>query len=227
LTNTFQANGSSLRKCGLEFRLEEIVRAGVELARSGAGADGWVLGDIGPFPPEEAPDTLPLLLNVFQKTDAVLFETFSDCDVLGRILDWTETRSLPILFSATYRKTRGVLETACGLPPREVARAAEELGVAAVGVNCGLDIDMDDACAILREYRRATNLPLFARPNAGTPTRQGKRWLYPRSAEDMARKIPALVEAGARMIGGCCGTAPRYIAEFRKMIEQGRDAVKP
>ena len=68
---------------------------------------------------------------------------------------------------------------------------------------------------MLARYRRETDLPLFARPNAGTPGPDGN---YPRSAEQMASKLPRLTAAGARMVGGCCGTTPRHVAAFRAAL---------
>ena len=100
--------------------------------------------------------------------------------------------------------------------PEWFAQRAKKWGVAALGVNCGRDIDMSDIIEIIRRYRQETDLPLFARPNAGTPTKQDGRWVWPHSAESMAARLPELMEAGACMIGGCCGTTPEYIAAFRR-----------
>jgi 5-methyltetrahydrofolate--homocysteine methyltransferase len=61
---------------------------------------------------------------------------------------------------------------------------------------------------------------LFARPNAGTPQLRGKRWIYPRTPDSMAAQLPELLEAGATMIGGCCGTTPEHIAAFRPVIDR-------
>jgi 5-methyltetrahydrofolate--homocysteine methyltransferase len=95
---------------------------------------------------------------------------------------------------------------------------AEQNGVAALGVNCGRDIGMDEVIEIIRRYRQVTKLPLFARPNAGTPQREGERWVYPQTPEMMAERLPELFEAGATMVGGCCGTTPEHIAAFRRML---------
>jgi 5-methyltetrahydrofolate--homocysteine methyltransferase len=78
---------------------------------------------------------------------------------------------------------------------------------------------MDEMIDILRRYRRETDLPLFARPNAGTPTRRAGRWVYPRSPEAMAGRLPELLEAGVSMVGGCCGTTPAHIAAFRRIVD--------
>jgi len=90
----------------------------------------------------------------------------------------------------------------------------------ALGVNCGRDIGMEDVIEIIRRYRNVTDLPLFARPNAGTPKRVGKRWVYPHTPAAMAARLPELLEAGVAMLGGCCGTTPEHIAAFRPIVEQ-------
>jgi methionine synthase I (cobalamin-dependent) len=111
------------------------------------------------------------------------------------------------------------LRTFRGLTPEEGARRAAALGVAALGVNCGREIEMADCAEILRRYRAVTDLPLFARPNAGTPTKDKERLFYPRTPEEMAGGLPAILAAGAALVGGCCGTTPAHIAAFRAVSE--------
>jgi methionine synthase I (cobalamin-dependent) len=96
----------------------------------------------------------------------------------------------------------------------------KQFGVAGIGVNCGRDIGMDEVIEITRRHRQVTDLPLFARPNAGTPTRVGERWAYPHTPEKMASRLPELLEAGVTMVGGCCGTTPQHIAAFRPFIDE-------
>ena len=81
---------------------------------------------------------------------------------------------------------------------------------------------MEDVIEIIRRYRAVTNLPLFAPPNAGTPARSGDAWSYPHTPDAMAAHLPALIEAGVTMIGGCCGTTPATIAAFRQVIDADR-----
>src|SRR5439155_108011 len=88
----------------------------------------------------------------------------------------------------------------------------ESINRAALGVNCGREIGMSEIIQIVRRYRQVTDLPLFARPNAGTPERSAKRWLHPQTPADMAARLPELLETGLAMIGGCCGTTPAHIA---------------
>jgi methionine synthase I (cobalamin-dependent) len=228
LTNTFQANPTALERHGLLERLDAINRAGLDLARSAAGPDRFVLASIGPLSnlhartrPRSA-DWYPRYLPPLLTADAVLLETFSGQEELdsARLLVQLapKPRDVPVFFSLAYlREGRRGLCTRDGLRPEEHAHWAAQHGAAALGVNCGRDIGMDDIIEIIQRYRRETDLPLFARPNAGTPVRAGDRWAYPHTPEQMAR-LPELLEAGVRMIGGCCGTTPEHIAAFRPVV---------
>jgi methionine synthase I (cobalamin-dependent) len=145
--------------------------------------------------------------------DGLLLETCSSPAALAAIefvlhrVAWAS--EVPLLLSLTYHVVAGVAVTFSGHRPETFARHAARHGVAALGVNCGKDIDVPTMAAILRRYRGETDLPLFARPNAGTPRPDGS---YPLSAADMAAGAAELVEAGAVMVGGCCGTTPGHIA---------------
>lgn len=229
LTNTFQANPANLGRFGQEDRLEEINRYAVWLARKAAGLSRFVLGDIGPI---LAPDgrteftdyeALGRVLASLDRVDGLLLETHSSPRALSAVqyafhrIAEVET---PLLLSLSYHRPHGgQLVTFSGHAPETFARHAERHGVAALGVNCGRDIGMDDIIEIIRRYRAETDLPLFARPNAGTPIKQGDRWIYPYTPEAMATRLPELLEAGVSMIGGCCGTTPAHIAAFRMAID--------
>jgi 5-methyltetrahydrofolate--homocysteine methyltransferase len=78
---------------------------------------------------------------------------------------------------------------------------------------------MDEIINIVRRYRQETDLPLFARPNAGTPVRQGEGFVYPQTPQTMAGRLWGLLQAGVCMVGGCCGTTPEHITAFRKVVD--------
>jgi 5-methyltetrahydrofolate--homocysteine methyltransferase len=229
LTNTFQSNPPQLARFDLADRLEEINRQALWLARKAAGRSRFALADIGPIldaaGKTEFADykALARVLTSLDGADGFLFETCSSPRAL-RAVQYAFHRvtevETPLLLSLSYRRTpSGELVTHSGHTPETYARHAESHGVAALGVNCGRDIGMEEIIAIIRRYRRQTDLPLFARPNAGTPTKQGDRWIYPHTPEAMAARLPELLEAGVRMVGGCCGTTPEHIAAFRTVIE--------
>ena len=153
--------------------------------------------------------------------DATLLETCSTPRARFAVQHIRKWATLPVLLSLTYlRNPAGEIVTASGHSPEWFAERAGNYGVAALGVNCGRDIGMDEIIEIVRRYRRVTDLPLFARPNAGTPTREDDRWVYPHTPEMMAARLPELLEAGVSMVGGCCGTTPEHIAAFRPLIDR-------
>ncbi len=224
LTNTFQANPAALAKRGKSGQLEAINRAALELARSVAGPDRFVLADIGPIGHEWRKEEMAQVVQSVRGADALLLETYSDLHALWAVkyacLPSLEG-SVPVLLSITYRRMAdGVLTTQGGQPPEVFGRLAQQYGVTALGVNCGRDIGMDEIIDIIRRYRQVTDLPLFARPNAGTPERVGDRWVYPQTPEAMAGQLPQLLEAGVAMFGGCCGTTPAHIAAFRPQVDE-------
>jgi 5-methyltetrahydrofolate--homocysteine methyltransferase len=229
LTNSFQSHPAHLAHYGLEDGLKEINGNAVRLARQAAGRSRFVLGDIGPLldvdERTEFPDfkVLAQVVASLESVDGILFETFSHPRVLSAV-EYAFHRVVevetPLLLSLSYhRSLAGQLVTFSGHAPETFARHAEDHGVAALGVNCGRDIDMNDIIEVIRRYRAVTDLPLFARPNAGTPTKDGKRWIYPHTPEAMATRLPELLEAGVSMVGGCCGTTPEHIAAFRPIVE--------
>jgi 5-methyltetrahydrofolate--homocysteine methyltransferase len=229
LTNTFQSNPPQLARFDLADRLEEINCQALWLARKAAGRSRFVLADIGPIldtaGKTEFADykALARVLTPFDGADGFLFETCSSPRALSAVRyafhRVTEVET-PLLLSLSYRRTpSGELATHSGHAPETYARHAESHGIAALGVNCGLDIGMEEIIEVIRRYRRETDLPLFARPNAGTPTKQGDHWVYPHTPDAMAVRLPELLEAGVSMVGGCCGTTPEHIAAFRTVIE--------
>jgi len=153
--------------------------------------------------------------------DAILLEACSSPRVRYALARLRSQSNLPLLLSLTYlRDERGRLVTSSGHSPEWFAERARGFGADALGVNCGRDIGMGEVIEIVRRYRAVTDLPLFARPNAGTPIKKGKRWVYPHSSEAMATRLPELLEAGVSMVGGCCGTTPEHIAAFRPVIDK-------
>jgi 5-methyltetrahydrofolate--homocysteine methyltransferase len=215
LTNTFQANQGTNRR---------VITAAVGLARAAARAGQILLASFG-MPITERSTLLGGL--PFDQLDGTLLETQSELrskeDIglpVNMAVHFLRTISrVPLLISMTFRRDiSGRLETISGLGPEAIAAEAEDAGVAALGVNCGRDISLTDATKVLQAYRSACNLPLFARPNAGTPTRVGDRLVYPVTPAEMAAWVPEAIQAGAIMIGGCCGTTPQHIAACRESL---------
>lgn len=222
LSNTFQANPSALARHGMANSLHEIIQAGIVLARRAVPEGGFVLADIGPTASFE-PNLFRSVGAALASADGVLLETFSDPKQASSIVALHregDQADLPVLVSFTFGRSRlgAGLETFKGIAPKDCARSARTMGVAALGVNCGRDLDLADYLEILHAYRGETDLPLFVRPNAGTPTLEKGRRVYPREANHFAGWLPALGAAGVSMIGGCCGTTPESIDAMRSSM---------
>jgi 5-methyltetrahydrofolate--homocysteine methyltransferase len=237
MTNTFMAAaksyGQAMWQNGRTWEVERPWLEGCALigpaARFRVASHGPVLGaDAGREFADLRRFYVPTRCNNFQPhpcchvTDAVLLETCSTPRVRFALRTLRQhAPERPLLLSLTYlRDGRGRLVTQSGHSPEWFAERAKGYGADALGVNCGRDIGMDEVIEIVRRYRAVTDLPLFARPNAGTPTQKGKRWAYPQAPEAMAARLPELLEAGVSMVGGCCGTAPEHIAAFRPVIDK-------
>jgi 5-methyltetrahydrofolate--homocysteine methyltransferase len=228
LTNTFLANREALGRFALQHRLSEIWQAALANARLFTNPSPILLADVGPFVGNFSDDAGPLIA-LSGSADGVLLETATAtvAQGLGRWLAAANHPNrggpdTPLLISLAYQRTEARVWCAvlkyCATISRTILH--QQFGVAAIGANCGREIDMDDLLEIVRVYRDHTALPVFVRPNAGTPKRTASGWEYPRSPEYMADKLWPLLEAGVTMVGGCCGTTPAHIAAFRRVVDE-------
>jgi len=110
--------------------------------------------------------------------------------------------------------------TMMGVSPEEAAALVLEKGADVIGTNCGTSIDIRNAARIVRRFRAACDLPVMAQPNAGQPERKGTEVVYREDPEQMASGVNLLIEAGASIIGSCCGTTPAHIALFRRELDR-------
>ncbi len=233
LTNTF--GGNLVRLAGHQCAqfAYELNYLGAQLAREAAGASGFVLGDIGPLGEFLEPIgdlTKAQAVEAFEpqaqafadaKTDAILIETMSALDEAECAIEAVRNvAKCPIFLSFTFEVSPAGIHTMTGATPEDVARFATDWGVAVVGTNCGRNLHMQDYVAILERMRNVTSLPLMVQPNAGAPVLSEGKTVYRETHEKMAEWIDAFVAAGAQIVGGCCGTTPAHIREFRRVLDQ-------
>ena len=232
LTNTFGGSPLALARHGHGDRAAELNRAAAALAREAAGPERWVLGDVGPFGGFLAPlgetsaaeaeagfrEQVEALLE--GGVDGVLIETMTALDELALAVRAARAAGAPfVIASVAFDATRVGPRTMMGVSPADAAHTARELGIDALGANCGAGLDLAGYAALLRELAAAAPaLPLLCRPNAGTPRLEDGRIRYDLTPQGMAADVDALVAAGARMIGGCCGTTPAHIAALRTAL---------
>jgi homocysteine S-methyltransferase len=231
-TNTFGANRFKLAVHGLDDRVREINRAGVKLARDvreSTGRDVYVLGSMGPLGKYLAPlGTVAVdeARHAFREqaealleggVDGFVVETFSDLTEIALAVEAVRgVTDLPIVAQMAFTD-EGVTFT--GHSPEEAARHLRALGVEALGANCsvGSSVLYD---VLERMVPEAGGLPLAIQPNAGLPSRIGERLIYLSSPGYMADYAGRMVEIGARLVGGCCGTTPAHIAAMREVLDR-------
>ena len=221
-TNTFGAN---ILKFPAE-ELDSIVKAAIENARAAAkesiGAqEKWIALDIGPSGRMLAPygdldfeDAVGVFaetvkLGVKYGADLVFIETMNDSyETKAALLAAKESCDLPIFISNAYGDD-GKLMT--GASPAAMVALLEGMGADAIGVNCSLG--PKGLADTVKEYLKYSSVPVIVKPNAGLPRVEKGRTLYDVSPDEFASEIASLVECGVRIVGGCCGTTPEYIAE--------------
>ncbi|MDI3280247.1 MAG: homocysteine S-methyltransferase family protein [Bacillota bacterium] len=226
-TNTFGANRFRLREYGLAERVAELNFRGVALAREVAGEEVLVAGSMGPtgqFLRPFGPLSFDEAYEVFAEqaralaeggADLLLLETFSDLgEVRAALLAAREAADLPVLVQLTFDESG---RTVTGVAPEAAVAVLEALGAAAVGANCSTGPEA--MVRIVQAMARAAALPVSAQPNAGLPRMEGGRAVYPLAPEEMAECGLRLVEAGAALVGGCCGTTPRHISALGRRLE--------
>jgi 5-methyltetrahydrofolate--homocysteine methyltransferase len=114
--------------------------------------------------------------------------------------------------------------TMMGVDPERAAAFMEEHGAHVVALNCGTRMDMVRARDAVERYKRACGLPVMVQPNAGQPKLVNMKVVYDETPEQMAPGVIPLIEAGARIVGACCGSTPDHIRAFREALDayQGR-----
>lgn len=233
-TNTFGANYAKLQAIGLGNKVREINLQGARLAcRAAAGHDVFVAGSVGPLVRirgEERELTAGETLEIFREQCRALaeggvklfvLETFSDPGQVKIALAAAREIGLPVIASMAY------LEGGRSAGGAEVESITAELaagGADLIGVNCGAG-----PLEVLRSVRRmarVTGLPLAAYPNSGFPEYVDGRYIYRATPEYFAAMSVEMVEAGAALVGGCCGTTPEHIRRIAERLNGMKPAAR-
>lgn len=233
ITNTFGANSFVLKRHGHEKEAYAVNLAAAKLARDVAGSDLYVLGGFGPCGDFLQPlGTIKEdeLKAVFAKQaeglfkggiDGFIIETMTALDEIKVAIEAIQSVSdLPILVSLAYDPTGGSIHTMMGVSPLQAAEQLAPLGIVALGFNCGT-LDMDGYVILAEQYAQAldgTGVLLLAEPNAGRPVLEGDKAVYKLSPDVYAAALEQMKDAGACILGGCCGTTPAHLAAAVKKI---------
>lgn len=229
---TFTANRPKLTEYGLQDRLVDINRQLVEVSKEAAGDKAFVAGDItmtgvqlAPMGPMEFEE----LIDIYKEQAQALIDGGVDLFVIETMMSLQETRAaviaikeicdLPILATMTFEKDGRSL---FGTDAATAAIVLKSLGVDGVGANCSTGpVHMAE---VIQKMASVTDIPIIAKPNAGIPRLdENGETVYDNTPDHFAKEAGMLIEAGATVLGGCCGTSPEYIkalcaCEYQKRI---------
>lgn len=233
-TNSFGGSRFVLDSHGRAADVRELNLAAASVARSAAGNDAWVLGDVGPcgdflepvgdLTEDEVRDAFRDQIKALLEggADAILVETMSDPEemVLGIESALSCDPEVPVVATYAFQKTAGgEFRTMMGTRVNDAIRRAVDAGAKIVGANCGAGLDLDDYVSLCREIATAAgDAHVIIQPNAGAPQQVNGRTLYLATPEQMAATAERLLEAGAHIVGGCCGTTPGHLAAIAKSV---------
>jgi 5-methyltetrahydrofolate--homocysteine methyltransferase len=236
LTNTFGGSRIMLKRHGREADVIAINKAGVAIARDAFGErPGFVIGDIGPFgglmepygefTEAEVRDAFAEQAGALVEAgaDAIIIETQTSLEeLLLGIMAAREAHAACVIGSMAYDVTRdgSTFRTMMGVDPERAAAFMQEHGADIVALNCGTGMDMRRARDAVARYRQVSALPVMVQPNAGQPRLVDMKVVYDDTPENMAAGVVPLIEAGARIVGACCGSTPDHIRAFRQALDE-------
>jgi 5-methyltetrahydrofolate--homocysteine methyltransferase len=236
ITNTFGGSRIMLNRHGNADHVVKINQAGVAIAREAFGEKvGYVLGDIGPFGGLLAPFgdfTEEQVRDAFDEqaaalveggADAIIVETQTSLEELKIGIEAAQKAGAPcIIGSMAYDVTLdgSTFRTMMGVDPERAAEFMEEHGAHMVALNCGTGMEMERALQAVKRYKSVTGLPVMVQPNAGKPRLVNMKILYDESPEQMVKGVVPLLDAGANIIGACCGSTPDHIRAFRTAMDE-------
>jgi 5-methyltetrahydrofolate--homocysteine methyltransferase len=235
ITNTFGGSRIMLNRHGHAHDVAGINAAGVAIAREAFGErEGWVLGDIGPFGGLMEPYgdfTEADVRAAFEEqagalvdagADAIIIETQTSLEELQLALTAARNAGARcVIGSMAYDVTLdgSTFRTMMGVDPERAAEFMQEHGADIVALNCGTRMDMTRAREAVERYRQSTHLPIMAQPNAGQPKLVDMKVVYDETPDEMVHGVAPLLDAGARIVGGCCGSTPDHIRAFRTAMD--------
>lgn len=233
-TNTFGGSAVRLANYGLDDKVEDINNVAVVHVRKVVGDRAYISGSCGPSgkilqplgnaDPEQLSESFHKQVKALIEAgvDLLCIETMTD--VQEAVLAVEAARSLnvkiPIMATMTFEPTPTGFFTMMGVSVAEAAEGLTAAGANVLGSNCGNGIE--NMIKIAQEFKSVTSLPLLVQANAGIPVLKEGKSVYPETPDFFAEKIPALLDAGVSIIGGCCGTTPEHIRLIRKAVDAYR-----
>jgi len=232
-TNTLTMNRVYIETHDVGVPVREVNLAGVRLAKEAAGDRLFVLGDMsstGQLLEPYGDYTEGQLYDAFKEQAEILAEAGVDGFIIETMFDLREAlcalkackdiSSLPVLVSMAFSTEANGGRTMMGNSAEECAKQLADAGADVVGANCG-EIDPYQMAGLAAVLCSATSLPILAQPNAGKPKLVGDQTVFDMDPEDFAAGVIACVNAGARLVGGCCGTTPEHTRALADVLGKG------
>lgn len=230
ITNTFSMNSLYLDSKDADVEVEPINKKGVEIAKEAAGEDVFVLGDISstgkllkPYGEYEEDE----FIEVYKQKAKILAESGVDAFIIETMVDLREAvcalkackkvSDLPVIVSISFDRVEQGGRTVMGNTVREVVENLSHKKADIIGTNCG-SLSPKQMAEIVKMMRAETDLPIMVEPNAGQPKLKGKETVYDMQPADFTAGIRACIEAGANIVGGCCGTGPEHIQHLSNRL---------
>jgi len=236
ITNSFGGNEYILARHGHADKVGEINTAAAKIARKAAGGEKYVLGGlgpcgdflepIGPVKPDELKAAFVAQVSALAggDIDGFIIETMSAVEEMAIAVEAVKSVSdLPVLASFAYDPAGDEFRTMMGLGVAQAVEKLASLGIFAIGFNCGT-LDMDRYVKLAAEYAVAIGdspIVLLAEPNAGRPELIDDKAVYTLSPTEYAEASEKIKAAGAKILGGCCGTTPSHIEAMAKKLNAG------
>lgn len=231
LTNTFGGTRVKLEKFGFGDKVAAFNEAGAKLSLEGAasaviaasiGPTGEFLEPLGEMTAEqmEAVYSEQIAAILRGGVKALCIETMTATDEAACAIRAAKklNPAVDVICTMTFDASPKGFFTMMGVSPTKAAEVLTAAGADVVGANCGNGIN--NMIPIAAEFRKATNKPILIHANAGMPELVGGKTVFRETPDDMARRVKELVDAGANIIGGCCGTTPAHIAAIRAAVDK-------
>lgn len=231
-TNTLTMNRIYIETHNVSVEVREVNQAGVELARQAAGNRQYVLGDMsstgqllepyGTYKEAEYYDAFKEQAEILGEAgvDGFIIETMFDLrEALCALRACKDNFSLPVFVSMALMTESKGGRTMMGNFTEECAKRITDAGADVIGANCG-DIDPAQMAVVVSLLRSATALPILAQPNAGRPKLVDNQTVFEMAPAPFAAGMAECLRAGARLVGGCCGTTPEHIRALASALNE-------